>query len=71
MEMTKKRKTKENLTFTQVDRRKIDGSNDREKHKMSKVTGILFWGGGLFGLLPNSILQDIGDSLPRVTDRFI
>ena len=24
----------------------------------------------LFGLLPNSILQDIGDSLPRSSDRY-
>ena len=30
----------------------------------------LFWGGGLFVLLPNSILQDIGDSLPRASDRY-
>ena len=27
-------------------------------------------GGGLFSLLPNSIMQDIGDSLPRVRDRY-
>ena len=27
-------------------------------------------GDWLFGLLPNSILQDIGDSLPRASDRF-
>ena len=26
--------------------------------------------GGLFGLLPTSILQDIGDSLPRAGDRY-
>ena len=28
-------------------------------------------GGGLFGLLPNSILQDIGDFLPRASDSYI
>ena len=27
-------------------------------------------GGGLFGLLPTSILGDIGDSLPRASDRY-
>ena len=26
--------------------------------------------GGLFGLLPNSILQDIGDFVPRASDRY-
>ena len=28
-------------------------------------------GSGLFGLLPNLILQDIGDSLARAIDRYI
>ena len=27
-------------------------------------------GGGIFGPLPNSILWDIGDSLPRATSRY-
>ena len=27
-------------------------------------------GGGIFGLLPTSILGEIGDSLPRASDRY-
>ena len=37
----------------------------------STTKGHFISGGGLFGLLPTSILGDIGDSLPRASARYI
>ena len=56
--------------IAQVDKKKIRWFRRQRKASNKRSTRDFISGWWLFGLLPTSILEDIGDSLPRASDRY-
>ena len=70
LQVPKRRKTKKRKKKHRGGRQKKDPAFRRRRRQSNKRAQEHFIsGGGLFGLLPNQILEGVGDSLSTATDR--